>query len=49
MCRTFINLLGAGPQNNARLKPVPSTNKIADSCFKPQGGEDHVAARLPRL
>jgi len=32
MCQTLIILLRGGPQNNARLKPVRSAKKVADTC-----------------
>jgi len=37
MCQTFIILLRAGPQNNARLKPVLSAKKAADPWCTPTG------------
>jgi len=43
MCQTFIILLRAGPQNDARLKPVRSANKVADSCSR---GQHYTALRF---
>jgi len=37
MCQIFVILLGAGPENIARLKPVRSAKKVTDSCFDERG------------
>ena len=34
MCQTFVILLRAGPQNNARLKPARSAKKFAEPCHR---------------
>jgi len=34
MSQTYIILLRAGPQNNARLKPVRSAEQVAEPCFR---------------
>jgi len=45
MGQTFIILLRAGPQNNAKVKPVHSAKKFSDFWYNWWGPEGLIAPR----